>query len=47
MLLKFDKLDVIDYVILASIKNGVKNTVVFLKIVKRLALENFENTLTN
>jgi len=24
ILLKFDKLDVIDYVILASIKNGVK-----------------------
>ena len=41
MLLKFDKLDVIDYVILASIKNGVKKYSSIFKNCKKISIGKF------
>ena len=41
MLLKFDKLDVIDYVILASIKNGVKKYTDIFKNCGKISIGKF------
>jgi len=41
MILKFDKLDVIDYVILASIKNGVKKYSDIFKNCKKTNIAKF------
>jgi hypothetical protein len=41
MLLKFDKLDVIDYLILASIKNGVKKYSSIFKNCEKISIGEF------